>query len=93
MSRATSVYLPVDGNAEAQVCRHGTRPPVLVIRSGHPAAWITFTLPEQVETGHVEFARALARSAARYAIEVERSWRGLPCLPAPAPKKKAARAA
>jgi hypothetical protein len=68
-----------------------------VIRCGHPAAWITLTLPERVEAGHVEFARALARSAARYAIEVERTWRGLPCLPAPRPrlagKKKAARAA
>jgi hypothetical protein len=28
----------------------------------------------------VRFARDLARQAARYAIEVERSWRGLPAL-------------
>lgn len=95
--RATSVYVPVDGNAIAEFHRYGHRAPILVIRCGHPAAWITLTLPERVEAGHVEFARALARSAARYAIEVERCWRGLPCLPAPWPRmatrKKAASAA
>jgi hypothetical protein len=38
------------------------------------------TLPDQVEEGHVQFARQLARQAARYAMEVERAWRGLPAL-------------
>ncbi len=30
----------------------------------------------------MRFARDLAATAARYAAEVERSWRGLPALPA-----------
>ena len=89
MGRATSVYVPVDGNAVAEFHRYGHRAPILVIRSGQPAAWVTLTLPERVEAGHVEFARALARSAARYAIEVERCWRGLPCLPAPKVRPRA----
>ena len=45
-----------------------------------PALLVTLTLPEHVEAGHVRFARDLARQTARYAIEVERSWRGLPQL-------------
>lgn len=89
MGRAMSVYVPVDGNAVAEFHRHGHRVPILVIRSGQSAAWVTLMLPERVEAGHVEFARALARSAARYAIEVERCWRGLPCLPAPKARPRA----
>ena len=46
------------------------------------AALVTLTLPEQIDAGHVAFARQLARLAARYTIEVERYARGLPALPA-----------
>ncbi len=89
MGRAASVCIPVDAGAAVEFRRYGRRTPILVIQSGHPAALVTFVLPERVEAGHVEFARALARSAARYAIEVERSWRGLPCLPAPKARPRA----
>ena len=79
--QTTSVCIPIAAEAVVEFRRYGRRTPILTISSGHPAALITFTLPDPIERGHVEFARALARSAARYAIEVERSWRGLPCLP------------
>jgi hypothetical protein len=87
--RATSVCIPVDAEAVVEFRRFGRRTPILVISSGHPAALITFTLPEPVEAGHVKFARALARSAARYAIEVERAWRGLPALAVTRPDRQA----
>jgi hypothetical protein len=80
MSPVTSVCVPVDGHAVVEFRRYGRRTPILVIRSGHPAALVTLTLSDPVEAGHVEFARALARSSAQYAIEVERAWRGLPAL-------------
>lgn len=89
MGRAASVCIPVDAAAVVEFRRHGRRTPILVISSGHPAALVTFVLPEPVQPGHVEFARALARAAARYAIEVERTWRGLPCLPARPARPKA----
>ena len=49
--------------------------------TARPALLVTLTLPERIEPGHVRFARDLARSAALYAAEVERTWRGLPPLP------------
>ena len=52
------------------------RAPMFVI--GAAGTLVSFTLPEHLDAGHVEFARQLARQAARYATEVERSWRGLP---------------
>jgi hypothetical protein len=58
------------------------RTPLLTIVAARPALLVTLTLPEHLEAGHVEFARQLARQAARYAAEVERSWRGLPSRPA-----------
>jgi hypothetical protein len=39
---------------------------------------VTLILPEHLEVGHVRFARDLAARTAWYAIEVERTWRGLP---------------
>ena len=44
---------------------------------------MTLTLPEQLEAGHVEFARQLACQAWAYAVAVERQYRGLPPLPGP----------
>ena len=87
--RTTSVCIPVDAEAMVEFRRYGRRTPILVISSGHPAALITFTLPDPVEAGHVEFARALARSAARYAIEVERTWLGLPAMTLTRPDREA----
>jgi hypothetical protein len=48
----------------------------LTIRAGRPSLLVTLTLPERIEAGHVEFARQLAASAAAYAAEVERRYRG-----------------
>jgi hypothetical protein len=55
------------------------RPPMFVIGTG--ATLISVTLPEQLEAGHVDFARQLAAKAWAYAVAVERSYRGLPPLP------------
>jgi hypothetical protein len=79
--RSTSVCVPVGSCAAVEFRRYDHRTPILTLRTA-PAVLITLTLPEQVDTGHVEFARQLARLAARYAIEVERYCRGLPALPA-----------
>ena len=45
------------------------------------ALLVTLTLPEQLEAGHVDFARQLACQAWAYAVAVERRYRGLPPLP------------
>jgi hypothetical protein len=60
------------------------RAPMFVIGIG--STLISLTLPEQLEAGHVEFARQLACQAWAYAVAVERRYRGLPSLPdAPVP--------
>ena len=51
---------------------------MLTIRAGRPALLVTFAVPERIQAGHVAFARQLAQSAAAYAVEVERRFRGLP---------------
>jgi hypothetical protein len=58
------------------------RTPLLTIMATRPALLVTLTLPDRIEAGHVRFARELASLTARYAIEVERSFRGLPSLSA-----------
>ena len=55
------------------------RPPMFVIGAG--STLVSLTLPEQVEAGHVDFARQLAAKAWAYAVAVERRYRGLPWLP------------
>ena len=55
------------------------RAPMFVIGTG--ATLISLTLPEQLEAGHVDFARQLAAQAWAYAVAVERRYRGLPPLP------------
>jgi hypothetical protein len=75
------VCIPVGSRAVVEFRRYDHRTPILTLGADR-AALVTLTLPEQVEAGHVEFARQLARLAARYAIEVERSFRDLPALPA-----------
>jgi hypothetical protein len=85
-SRVPALALPVD--ARSGVCFRGYqhRTPLLTITTGRPVLLVTLTLPEQLEAGHVEFARQLAAKAWAYAVAVERRYRGLPWLPdAPTP--------
>jgi hypothetical protein len=79
--RIPALALPVD--AKAGVCFRGYahRTPLLTITTGRPALLVTLTLPEQLEAGHVDFARQLAAKAWAYAVAVERRYRGLPYLP------------
>jgi hypothetical protein len=79
--RGISVCIPVGPAAAVEFRRYDHRTPILTLRADR-AALVTLTLPEHIDPGHVEFARQLARLAARYAIEVERHARGLPALPA-----------
>ena len=78
--RATSLCVPVDARSGAELRCYPGRAPLLTIRAGRPALLVTFTVPERVAAGHVDFARQLAKSAAAYAVEVERRFRGLPRL-------------
>jgi hypothetical protein len=55
------------------------RAPTFVIGAG--STLVSFTLPEHLEAGHVDFARQLAAKAWAYAVAVERRYRGLPPLP------------
>ena len=55
------------------------RAPLFVIGAG--GTLVSLTLPEQVEAGHVDFARQLAAKAWAYSVAVERRYRGLPPLP------------
>jgi hypothetical protein len=84
--RVPAIAVPVD--AKAGVCFRGYahRTPLLTITTGRTPLLVTLTLPEQLEAGHVEFARQLAAKAWAYAVAVERRYRGLPWLPdAPTP--------
>ena len=76
--RAVSVCVPVDGRSGAELRCYRRRAPLLTIRAGRPALLVTLTVPDLIEAGHVAFARQLAQSAAAYAVEVERRFRGLP---------------
>jgi hypothetical protein len=68
------------------------RPPMFTIGAG--GAVVSFMLPEQIEAGHVDFARQLAAKAWAYAVAVERRYRGLPPLPeVPVPYTLTAKAA
>jgi len=79
--RVTTVTVPVDGRSAVAFESYTGRTPLLTILAARPGLLVTLTLPERIEPGHVRFARELAAHAARYATEVERSWRGLPPLP------------
>jgi hypothetical protein len=81
--RRMSLCVPVDGRSGVELLSYQARSPLLTIRAGHPALLVTLTVPEQIEAGHVAFARQLARSATAYAVEVERRFRGLPRLAEP----------
>jgi hypothetical protein len=53
--------------------------PMFVIGAG--STQVSLTLPEQIDAGHVDFARQLAAKAWAYSVAVERRYRGLPPLP------------
>jgi hypothetical protein len=84
--RVTTVTVPVDGRSAVAFESYRDRTPLLTILAARPGLLVTLTLPERIDAGHVRFARELADYATRYAVEVERSWRGLPALPRPAAK-------
>ena len=67
-SRHTVAFVPFPAKA-----------PMFVIGAG--STQVSLTLPEQIEAGHVDFARQLAAKAWAYAVAVERRYRGLPPLP------------
>ena len=75
--RATSMCVPVDARSGTELRCYPQRSPLLTIRAGKPALLVTLSVPEQIEAGHVAFARQLAESAAAYAVEVERRFRGV----------------
>jgi hypothetical protein len=79
---AAHLCLRVGARYEVAFVPFPRRPPMFVIGTG--AALISVTLPEQLEAGHVDFARQLAAQAWAYAVAVERRYRGLPPLPDPA---------
>jgi hypothetical protein len=90
--RVPALALPVDTKAGVSFRGYENRTPLLTIATGHSALLVTLTLPEQLEAGHVEFARELACQAWAYAVAVERRYRGLPTLPdQPVPHVLAAR--
>jgi hypothetical protein len=81
--RVTAVTVPVDHRSGVALEAYPARTPLLTITTAYPALLVTLTLPERLLPGHVRFARDLAASAARYATEVERAYRGLPTLAVP----------
>jgi hypothetical protein len=81
--RVPALALPVDAKAGVSFRGYVNRTPLLTITTGHPALMVTLTRPEQLEAGHVTFARQLACQAWAYAVAVERRYRGLPTLPVP----------
>ena len=76
---AAHLFLRVDSRYEVAFIPFPRRPPMFVIGTG--STLISVTLPEQLEAGHVDFARQLAAQAWAYAVAVERRYRGLPPLP------------
>src|SRR5271166_7028780 len=76
---AAHLCLRVGSRYEVAFVPFPRRTPMFVIGTG--TALVSFTLPEQLEAGHVDFARQLAAKAWAYAVAVERRYRGLPPLP------------
>jgi hypothetical protein len=81
--RVTTVTVPVQVRSGVAFEAYRDRTPLLTIWATRPALLVTLTLPEQIEHGHVRFARQLAISAAAYATEVERRYLALLRAPAP----------
>ncbi len=76
---AAYLRLRVGSRHEVAFVPFPAKAPMFVI--GAAGTVVSFTLPEQIEAGHVDFARQLAAKAWAYAVAVERRYRGLPPLP------------
>jgi hypothetical protein len=76
---AAHLCLRVGSRHEVVFVPFPAKAPMFVI--GAAGTVVSFTLPEQIEAGHVDFARQLAAKAWAYAVAVERRYRGLPPLP------------
>ena len=76
---AAHLCLRVGARHEVAFVPFPARAPLFVI--GAASTQVSFTLPEHLEAGHVDFARQLAAKAWAYAEAVERRYRGLPPLP------------
>jgi hypothetical protein len=76
---AAYLRLRVGSRHEVAFVPFPAKAPMFVI--GAAGTLVSFTLPEQIEAGHVDFARQLAAKAWAYAVAVERRYRGLPPLP------------
>ncbi|WP_242893923.1 hypothetical protein [Actinomadura litoris] len=74
--RSSALTLPIDASASAKFLGFGGRTPLFTVAAGR--LLVTFTLPERLGAGEVEFARRLAEQAAVYAVEVERLFRSGP---------------
>ena len=76
---AAYLRLRVGSRHEVAFVPFPARAPMFVI--GAAGTLVSFTLPEHLDAGHVDFARQLAAKAWAYAVAVERRYRGLPPLP------------
>ena len=76
---AAYLRLRVGSRHEVAFVPFPAKAPMFVI--GAAGTLVSFTLPEHLEAGHVDFARQLAAKAWAYAVAVERRYRGLPALP------------
>ena len=76
---AAHLCLRVGSRYEVAFVPFPAKAPMFAI--GTAGTLVTFTLPEQIDAGHVDFARQLAAKAWAYAVAVERRYRGLPRLP------------
>jgi hypothetical protein len=76
---AAYLRLRVGSRHEVAFLPFPAKAPMFVIGAGGTV--VSLTLPEQIEAGHVDFARQLAAKAWAYSVAVERRYRGLPPLP------------
>ena len=76
---AAHVCLRVGSHHRVAFVPFPAKAPLFVI--GAASTLVTFTLPEHLDAGHVDFARQLAAKAWAYSVAVERRYRGLPPLP------------
>jgi hypothetical protein len=76
---AAYLRLRVSSRPEVAFVPFLARAPLFALGAGGTV--VSFTLPEQIEAGHVDFARQRAAQAWAYAVAVERRYRGLPPLP------------
>ena len=76
---AAHLCLRVGSRHEVAFVPFPRRAPMFVIAAG--STQVSLTMPDQLDAGHVEFARQLASQAWAYAVAVERRYRNLPPLP------------